>query len=544
MSIAAKNDNNGLPSGSNVNDMQRFRFSMERAFEPEHLIGQEYRQKTYTAQQSGSQWYYDEFSGLYRLRAPSANNMTIHTVATPQRRRSPARPEPLDSSLTSILEAGRPWPALESSVQVYGWIEEARHDMHLSLKLCAMLMDMQETREGMIPETPSTFLSVSEDSFCKRKNTDIPAHLVASREAYRLLKRLASTMTNREVCGEAQYLLGTCHGTGALGVRVDRERAFMWYTQASKQNHCEATYRTAVCYELGVGTRKDTGRAVMFYRKAAHLTHVSSMYKLGIILLRGMYGQAAHPREAISWLQRAAADASVKNPHALHTLALIQLQNECLDTSLIADKHYAIDLLCQAALYNYAPSQVALGECFEHGRVVQPDIATAAYWYTRAAEAGNAEAALALSGLYLTGATGILEQSDREAYLWARKAIAFALEEYERIGAQRWALAKAYFVTGYYTEHGIGVFIQSKELAMQLYQKAADLGHATAFDKIAMYHLDQSSAVIIDQDGSDANYHDNRYTGKESPCNRRHRENEVENNTPKNYDNTRSCAIM
>ena len=50
---------------------------------------------------------------------------------------------------------------------------------------------------------------------------------------------------------------------------------------------------------------------------------------------------------------------------------------------------------------------------------------------------------LALSGWYLTGSDGVLQQSDTEAYLWARKA------------AQA-GLAKAEYAMGYFTEVGIG----------------------------------------------------------------------------------------
>ena len=57
-------------------------------------------------------------------------------------------------------------------------------------------------------------------------------------------------------------------------------RLFCRYVQASKQNHAAATYRAAVCYELGAGPRKDYARAVQFYRKAAALGDTGGMYKL------------------------------------------------------------------------------------------------------------------------------------------------------------------------------------------------------------------------------------------------------------------------
>ena len=66
---------------------------------------------------------------------------------------------------------------------------------------------------------------------------------------------------------------------------------------------------------------------------------------------------------------------------------------------------------------------------------------------------------MALSGWYLTGSEGILDQSDTEAYLWARKA------------ADK-GLAKAEYAIGYYSEIGIGVKLDIDE-ARRWYMRAA-----------------------------------------------------------------------
>lgn len=66
---------------------------------------------------------------------------------------------------------------------------------------------------------------------------------------------------------------------------------------------------------------------------------------------------------------------------------------------------------------------------------------------------------LGLSGWYLTGAEGVLQQNDTEAYLWARKA------------AQA-GLAKAEYAMGYFTEVGIGA-PADMEGAKRWYWKAA-----------------------------------------------------------------------
>lgn len=259
-------------------------------------------------------------------------------------------------------------------------------------------------------------------------------------EGLKIIKRLATTGMGmgKPAYPDAQFFLANCYGNGSLGLQIDHDKAFNLYMQASKQNHPAATYRTAVCHELGAGTKRDHTRAVQFYRKAASLGDTAAMYKLGMVILKGLLGQQANPREAITWLKRAAANADEDNPHALHELGL------CFEKSgiptVIPDETYSRELFTQAAGYGYAPSQFKLGHCYEYGLLTCPvDPRRSIAWYTRAAEQGDAESELGLSGWYLTGSEGVLKQSDTEAYLWARKA------------ADK-GLARAEYAVGYYSE--------------------------------------------------------------------------------------------
>ncbi|GAB5592561.1 hypothetical protein Unana1_07461 [Umbelopsis nana] len=289
-------------------------------------------------------------------------------------------------------------------------------------------------------------------------------------EAQRIVKKLASQSNiGKAVHSEAQFFLANCYGSGTMGLAVDHEKAFNCYVQASKQNHPAATYRTAVCYEVGAGTKRDHARSILFYRKAANLGDTPAMYKLGMILLKGFIGQQKNPREGISWLKRAAANADEENPHALHELGLAY-EKEGIP-SVIADEKYARELFTQAAQFGYAPSQFKLGCCYEYGQLTCPvDPRRSIAWYSRSAEQGDVEAELALSGWYLTGSEGVLKQSDTEAYLWARKA---ADKGY----------AKAEYAVGYYTETGIGVKPELDE-ARRWYMRAAAQGNKRAMQRL------------------------------------------------------------
>ncbi|KAI8371542.1 uncharacterized protein BYT42DRAFT_580639 [Radiomyces spectabilis] len=290
-------------------------------------------------------------------------------------------------------------------------------------------------------------------------------------EAQKIVKKLANQGgIGKAGYPEAQFFLATCYGVGSMGLQVDVEKAFNLYIQGSKQNHPRCTYRAAVCYEVGSGTKRDKSHAMQFYRKAANLGDPSAMYKLGVILLKGFLGQPKAPREGISWLKRACQQADEDHPHALHELGLAY-EKEGIP-SVIPDPNYARDLFTQAAQYGYAPSQFKLGLAYENGLLGCPiDSRRSIAWYSKAAEQGDIEAEMALSGWYLTGAEGVLQQSDSEAYLWARKA------------ADR-GYAKAEYAVGYYTETGIGVQ-QNIDEAKQWYMRAAAQRNKRAIQRLA-----------------------------------------------------------
>lgn len=287
------------------------------------------------------------------------------------------------------------------------------------------------------------------------------------REIVKWLKKVGGARAHPE----ALFLLGEAYGKGKWAVDVDHAKAFALYMQAAKANHPVASYRVAVCHEVGAGTKKDVRRAVQFYRKAAALGHTLAMHKVGMIFIYGLLGHQKNLKEGISWLKRAAANATAEHPEALHDLA------QCYEKTggcpvVIPDERYAFDLYSQAANFGYAPSQYRLGTFYEFGIYGCPvDPAQSIKWYSKAAESGYPDAELALSGWYLSGAEGYLRQNDNNAYLWARKA------------ADR-GHARAEFAVGHYFEVGIGVPADREE-ARQWYEKSAAKQYKRAIQKLA-----------------------------------------------------------
>ena len=283
-------------------------------------------------------------------------------------------------------------------------------------------------------------------------------------EAHKIIKKLVSTGSP-----DAMFYLADCYGQGLLGLQVDTKEAFTLYQSAAKAGHAASAYRTAVCCEMGHeeggGTKKDPLKAVQWYRRAAALGDTPAMYKMGMVLLKGLLGQQRNLGEAINMLKRAADHADEENPHALHELALLyeaQTGNE----RIIRDEAYSFSLFTQAAELGYKFSQFRLGQAYEYGLLGCPiDARSSIAWYTRAAAQEEHQSELALSGWYLTGSQGILDQSDTEAYLWARKA-----------ACAEPPLPKALFAMGYFTEVGIGCPTSLDE-AKRWYGRAAGMLH-------------------------------------------------------------------
>ncbi|KKK27152.1 hypothetical protein ARAM_003619 [Aspergillus rambellii] len=288
-------------------------------------------------------------------------------------------------------------------------------------------------------------------------------------DAYKIVKKLVSNGYP-----DAQFYLADCYGQGLLGLQVDAKEAFQLYQSAAKAGHAQAAYRVAVCCEIGQeeggGTKRDPFKAVQWYKRAASLGDPPAMYKMGMIQLKGLLGQARSPREGISWLKRAAERADEENPHALHELALMYANAGDNDV-VIRDEAYASQLFHQAAELGYKFSQFRLGMAYEYGLMGCPvDSRQSIMLYSAAAAQGEHQSELALSGWYLTGCEGILQQSDTEAYLWARKAAASGL-------------AKAEYAMGYFTEVGIGATANLDD-AKRWYWRAAAQGFPKARERL------------------------------------------------------------
>lgn len=288
------------------------------------------------------------------------------------------------------------------------------------------------------------------------------------------LKEAKIYLTKLSVKGykDAQYLLADAYSSGAFG-KITHKDAFALFQSSAKHGHVEAAYRTAVCFEKGLGTTRDSRKCVEFLKFAASRNHPAAMFKLGLYSFHGRMGlpQDVNTRQnGIKWLSRAAARATTLTCAAPYELARIY-ENGFLDI-VIPDESYATELYVQAASLGHIASTTKLGKLYEQGNEVVPqDTSLSVHYYTQAALKGDPEAMLGLCAWYLVGAQPVFERNDREAFQWAFKA---AKNGY----------GKAQYTVGYFHENGKGCK-QDINMAYKWYECAAENNDPRAIKKMA-----------------------------------------------------------
>ena len=294
----------------------------------------------------------------------------------------------------------------------------------------------------------------------------------------------------------AQYYLADGYASGLFSKgKEDHDRAFPLFVSASKHGHAEAGYRAALCYEFGWGCRRDYLKAAQFYRTAASKNHPGAATRLGMACLEGTMGLAGKYREGVKWLKRAAESADPQYNAAPYELA--RLHEAGFGDDIFKDEMYAAQLYTQSAELGHPEANLIMGKAYEHGLLMCPkDAALSIHFYTGAAQAGLAEAMMALCAWYLFGAEPILEKNENEAFEWAKRAA--DLGENNRpppppppaispaaLLTINPGFSKAEYAVGYFKEIGIGCRQDSLE-ANVWYVRAAQQGEDRAKARLAI----------------------------------------------------------
>ncbi|CAI4061307.1 hypothetical protein SUVZ_05G1780 [Saccharomyces uvarum] len=168
---------------------------------------------------------------------------------------------------------------------------------------------------------------------------------------------------------DAQYLLGDAYSSGVFG-KVKNRRAFLLFLAASKRLHIESIFRTAICYECGLGVTRNASKAVNFLTFAATKNHPAAMYKLGVYSFHGLMGlpeDILTKMDGYRWLRRATSMANGLICGAPYELANIYMTG--FKDLIIADPDYALVLYKKAAILGHTGSARILAEACGNGGI-------------------------------------------------------------------------------------------------------------------------------------------------------------------------------
>jgi TPR repeat protein len=245
---------------------------------------------------------------------------------------------------------------------------------------------------------------------------------------------------------DARYHLGLMYELG-LGLEADGGQAQRWYQAAAQAGHAQAQLALARLLE-----RRGNHEAVGWYRRAAQQGEAQAQFAMGRMCCAGEL-LTQDFLQGLSWYVKAAEQG--------HTTALVTLGNVCNGDL----QHIATVCFTRAAEAGSAQAQYLLGQQYAQGKGLAKNLEQAFLCYERAAQQGLAEAEAALGVAYRNGLG--TDKDFKQAFHWLQKAA-------EQGNAQaQWNLGAIY------ASGGSGVKQDMKQ-AFVWCQRAADQGFVAA----------------------------------------------------------------
>ena len=194
----------------------------------------------------------------------------------------------------------------------------------------------------------------------------------------------------------SQYYLGMMYATGR-GVEQDYSEAFKFFRLAANRGHVFSQIHLGNAFCSGQGVEINYQQAVFWWRKAAKMGYRGAMYNLGCAYAKGL-GVPQSIVIAKDWWSRAAQLEDYASKNALAN----PLSNE---NSFRLDRFSDTEIFAleEKAKSGDVPAQICLGDIYYRGKDRSESKNQSAFWYTKASEAGNAEAKFKLASLYLHG---------------------------------------------------------------------------------------------------------------------------------------------
>ena len=201
--------------------------------------------------------------------------------------------------------------------------------------------------------------------------------------------------------GDAALYLGKMYGQGK-GVEQDVTRSFQWRLKAAEAGNRDATYTIVRAYLTGTGVEKDPAKALKWLKKVVENideAHPNPEDEKVYLMLGGMYlagmGTLKDFSEAAKWIEKAAERG---HPIAQGQMALFYYSGQ----GVLMNTEKALYWAEKAAAQNEDTGEAVLGLYYQF-REEPPDMEKAIYWYERAAAQQNYGAQLKLGEIYEEG---------------------------------------------------------------------------------------------------------------------------------------------
>ena len=219
---------------------------------------------------------------------------------------------------------------------------------------------------------------------------------------------------------EAQYRLGMCYSEGEKE-KKDVRLAFEWFMKAAEQGHAEAQCKVSECYLTGEGVEEDKSQAIEWCRKSAEQGCAEAQATLGLCYWNGIIVPEDESK-AIEWLRKAAEQGYAE--------AQCELGN-CFSNFLseYEDESQAFEWYRKAAEQDHAEAIYKLGICYRNGEGVEKDMNQAMALFNKAAEKGEIKALDMLAHIYRYGDDDGIEKDIKNAADYLLKISKVANEE-------------------------------------------------------------------------------------------------------------------
>ncbi len=258
---------------------------------------------------------------------------------------------------------------------------------------------------------------------------------------------------------ESQMTLGFSYKVGRYGLEEDYHKAIEWYEKAALQNFAEAQKPLGCIYLYKGSTEEDNSKAIYWLTKAAESGHPHAQHTLGNCYAEGKVVKQDY-QQALKWYKKASA-----NEYCAYNAGRIYYEVE---------KNYeeALKWLKLAAESKERRALTLLGEMYEKGEGVHPDMKIAVDYYMDAAEHEDGRGQYNLARCYENGI--VVEKDIRKAVEWYREASWY--KEYRAINR-----------LGEMLMEGILTNKNNVELARKYFEKAARCGNADAQKNLEKY---------------------------------------------------------